>query len=156
MLRATLKRAAGLRLAGQEVTVATPDRPDETGKTGPGGTDKPDFRDDDLERRRRDLEATLAARRPEQRTGSEGTNSERVAGFGQALKLSSEFIAGVVVGAGLGWAIDRVAGTSPWGLIVFLLLGFGAGVMNVLRSAGLIAKSGAKRSGTGAAGPEGK
>jgi ATP synthase protein I len=40
------------------------------------------------------------------------------------LKLSSEFIAGVAVGAGLGWVIDRLAGTSPWGLIVFLLLGF--------------------------------
>ena len=40
------------------------------------------------------------------------------------MKLSSEFIAGVAVGAGLGWGIDRLAGTSPWGLIVFLLLGF--------------------------------
>jgi ATP synthase protein I len=47
-----------------------------------------------------------------------------------------------VVGAGLGWIIDRVAGTSPWGLIVFLLLGFGAGVLNVLRSAGLMAEFG--------------
>lgn len=58
------------------------------------------------------------------------------AGFGQALKLSSECIAGVVVGGGLGWIIDRWLGTSPWGLIVFLLLGFGAGVLNVMRSAG--------------------
>jgi ATP synthase protein I len=145
-----------LRLAGQEVTVATRNRPDETGKTGPGRTDKPDFRDDDLERRRRDLEAMLAARRPEKRAGSEGTKSEGTVGFGQALKLSSEFIAGVVVGAGLGWGIDRMAGTSPWGLIVFLLLGFGAGILNVLRSAGLVAGSGSRQSGKGAGGPEGK
>ncbi len=55
------------------------------------------------------------------------------------MKLSSEFIAGVVVGAALGWFIDRFAGTSPWGLIVFLLLGFAAGVLNVLRSAGKVA-----------------
>lgn len=65
-----------------------------------------------------------------------------VAGYGQALKLSSEFIAGVAVGAGLGWFIDRLAGTSPGGLIVFLLLGFVAGVLNVMRSAGLIAQAG--------------
>ena len=36
------------------------------------------------------------------------------------------------MGAGIGWIIDRMAGTSPWGLIVFLLLGFGAGVLNVM------------------------
>ncbi len=58
------------------------------------------------------------------------------------MKISSEFIAGVLVGALIGWFIDRVAGTSPWGLIVFLLLGFGAGVLNVLRSAGYVAEQG--------------
>lgn len=126
--------------------MATPIRPDETGKTGPGKPDRPDVRDDDLERRRRDLEATLAARRPEKRSGSEGANSGGAAGFGQALKLSSEFIAGIAVGVALGWAIDHFAGTSPWGLIVFLLLGFGAGVLNVLRSAGLVAEKGPKQS----------
>ena len=42
----------------------------------------------------------------------------------------------------IGWAIDRFAGTSPWGLIVFLLMGFGAGVLNVLRSAGVVAEQG--------------
>ena len=46
------------------------------------------------------------------------------------------------MGVGLGWIIDRLAGTSPWGLIVFLLLGFGAGVLNVLRSAGVVAEFG--------------
>lgn len=65
-----------------------------------------------------------------------------MAGFGQALKLSSEFIAGIAVGVGLGWLIDRIAGTSPWGLIIFLLLGFAAGVLNVLRSVGVVAEAG--------------
>jgi ATP synthase protein I len=55
----------------------------------------------------------------------------------------------VAVGAGLGWLLDSVAGTSPWGLIVLLLLGFAAGVLNVLRSAGLVAerKTGISRAG---------
>jgi ATP synthase protein I len=60
------------------------------------------------------------------------------AGYGQAMKLSSEFIAGVLVGAGIGWVADQWLGTSPFGLIVFLLLGFAAGVLNVLRSAGVV------------------
>jgi len=52
-------------------------------------------------------------------------------------RLSSELIAGVGVGALLGWAFDRFLSTSPFGLIVFVLLGFTAGVLNVIRSAGV-------------------
>jgi ATP synthase protein I len=74
--------------------------------------------------------------------GTDNAKTGSLAGYGQALKLSSEFIGGIAVGVGIGWMIDRLAGTSPWGLIVFLLLGFCAGVLNVLRSAGLIAGSG--------------
>jgi ATP synthase protein I len=51
-------------------------------------------------------------------------------------RLSSELIAGVVVGAGIGWGFDRLLSTSPFGFIVFLLLGFVAGVVNVVRTAG--------------------
>jgi ATP synthase protein I len=56
------------------------------------------------------------------------------------LRLSSELVAGVLAGAALGWGFDRLLSTSPWGLIVFLLLGFVAGVMNVMRTAGVMAK----------------
>lgn len=107
----------------------------ETGKSEPENGDKPAIRDEDLERRRRQLDATLASRR---RSGSEGERDAKsggATGYGQAVKLSSEFIAGVLVGAGLGWMLDRLIGTSPWGMIIFLLLGFGAGVLNVMRSA---------------------
>ena len=52
----------------------------------------------------------------------------------RALRLSSELVAGVLVGAVIGWGIDRLLSTSPFGLIVFLLLGFTAGVVNVVRS----------------------
>ncbi|WP_269932082.1 AtpZ/AtpI family protein [Aminobacter sp. HY435] len=122
--------------------MAKPSRPGETGNTRPENRAENDLRDDDLERRRRDLEATLAARRPQRDEAVEGAESNGKAGYGQALKMSSEFIAGIAVGVGLGWFVDRFAGTSPWGLIVFLLLGFGAGVLNVLRSAGVVADAG--------------
>ena len=46
-------------------------------------------------------------------------------------------VGGVLVGAGLGWLLDRWLGTTPWGLIVFLLLGFAAGILNVMRAAGV-------------------
>src|SRR3569623_1057660 len=57
--------------------------------------------------------------------------------FGRGFRLSSEMVGGVLVGAGLGWLRDRWRGTSPWGLIVFLLLGFAAGILNVMRAAGV-------------------
>jgi ATP synthase protein I len=59
--------------------------------------------------------------------------------YARGFRLSSELVAGVVVGAGLGWIIDRWFGTSPWGLMIFLLLGFAAGVLSVMRSAGAVA-----------------
>jgi ATP synthase protein I len=56
----------------------------------------------------------------------------------RGFRLSTELVAGVLVGAGVGWVLDRVLGISPWGMIVFLLLGFAAGVLNVMRVAGVI------------------
>lgn len=59
-------------------------------------------------------------------------------GFARGFRLSSELIAGVLVGAGLGWLIDRWLGSLPWGMFVFALFGFSAGVLNVVRSAGVV------------------
>jgi ATP synthase protein I len=54
----------------------------------------------------------------------------------RGFQLSSELVAGVVVGALIGWGFDRLLSTSPFGLIVFFLLGFTAGLINLIRSAG--------------------
>jgi ATP synthase protein I len=70
-----------------------------------------------------------------------GNGATTASGYARGFRLSSELVAGVLVGAGLGWIIDRLFGVSPWGLIVFLLLGFAAGVLNVMRSAGVVAGS---------------
>jgi ATP synthase protein I len=59
----------------------------------------------------------------------------------RGFRLSTELVAGVIVGAIIGWVLDRLLGISPWGLIVFLLLGFVAGVLNVMRAAGVVAPS---------------
>ena len=75
-------------------------------------------------------------------TGSEGGDgSARASAMARGFQLSSELIAGVVVGAGIGWGIDRLLSTSPFGFIVFFLLGFVAGVVNVVRSAGVASRN---------------
>lgn len=101
----------------------------------------------DLEQRRRALEEALAQRTPSGDAADEGRQEGAGTGIAAALKLSSEFVAGILVGAGLGYLLDQVAGTSPWGLIVFLLLGFAAGVLNVLRAAGKVAHPAAGKRG---------
>lgn len=94
---------------------------------------------DDLDARRATLEKRLSEIQEKTVAETVKSNGKDQAGMAQAVKLSSEFIAGVVVGAALGWGIDQLAGTSPFGLIVFLLLGFCAGVLNVLRTIGAVA-----------------
>lgn len=99
-----------------------------------------DNRGEGLEQRRKRLAAELAERKRD--TGieeaAEKSAEQSRKGYAQAMKLSSEFISAIVVGAILGYLFDRFVGTAPWGMIVFLLLGFCAGVLNVLRSAGMV------------------
>lgn len=72
-------------------------------------------------------------------SGSASRSGGDMSGFARGMRLSAELVGGVVIGFILGWLLDRWLGTSPWGLIVFLLLGFAAGVLNVMRSAGVAA-----------------
>lgn len=83
----------------------------------------------------RKLETHRASREADMRSAAREPPKQ---GYGLALRLGADFVAGVVVGGAIGWGVDRLFGISPWGLIVFLLLGFAAGVLTVLRSAGLV------------------
>ncbi|MFD1703164.1 AtpZ/AtpI family protein [Methylopila henanensis] len=99
----------------------------------------PERSDDDLSGRLDRLDKALS-RHGTEKGGQGGTppiSTRDAQGFARAFRLSSEFIAGVVVGGGLGWALDRWLGTTPLAMIVFVLLGFAAGVLNVMRVAGL-------------------
>ncbi len=63
---------------------------------------------------------------------------ERIAGdAGQmaiAMRLSIELLAGVLVGAAIGYGVDRWLNSSPWLLIVFIFVGFAAGIVNMKRA----------------------
>jgi ATP synthase protein I len=75
--------------------------------------------------------------RTEQPADGSGDGAAKASAMALGFRLSSELIAGVIVGGLLGWGFDRLLSTSPFGLIVFVLLGFVAGVVNVVRSAGV-------------------
>ncbi len=89
---------------------------------------------DDLSGRLRRLDEKLDAREAEEMRKQPAPSANAADRFG-----------GVVAGFAVGWAFDKLTGWSPWGLIVFLLLGFAAGVLNVLRSIGALPKYGERR-----------
>jgi ATP synthase protein I len=74
-------------------------------------------------KRERDLEDDRASR----------DASPEMTGLARGLRIGTEFIAAVLVGAGIGYLIDLGLGTSPWGLLILLLMGFAAGILNVIR-----------------------
>jgi ATP synthase protein I len=73
-------------------------------------------------------------RKVETDQSEDGDSAARASAMARGFQLSSELIAGVVVGAAIGWGFDKLLSTSPFGLIVFFLLGFVAGVVSVVRS----------------------
>jgi ATP synthase protein I len=107
---------------------------------------RPDVSGGDFSERLRRLDTALKKAQADRADGDEHSPraGKSVQGMALALRLASEFAAGVVVGGVLGWFVDWLFGISPWGLIVLLLLGFVAGVLNVLRSAGLVNKPGSQ------------
>ena len=62
-------------------------------------------------------------------------------GSGAGYRLIGELIGGVLGGLGLGWIVDRLAGTGPWGSLIGLLVGAGIAVFTVARSAGRMSKA---------------
>jgi ATP synthase protein I len=90
---------------------------------------KPPTDEEALERLDKRLDA-LTARTTRKRASG---YSEEASGAGY--KLVAELVSGVLGGLGLGWLVDRYAGTSPFGLIIGLLLGTTAAIYLVVKAA---------------------
>ncbi len=86
---------------------------------------------------RGDFENRLKAARTKQGLDSEpveqsaGGNGSSLMSVG--LRAGVEMVAGLGVGAVIGWALDRWLHTSPVMLSLFVLMGGAAGVVNVWR-----------------------
>ena len=90
----------------------------------------------DLSARLKELSGRIAAERHEQAESAKPPASmQDASGYARGYKLVSEFAAGTLVGGLIGYGIDWLFGTLPFGLIFFLLLGFGAGFLNLVRAA---------------------
>jgi ATP synthase protein I len=76
-----------------------------------------------------------------QRRSAERSKGPPPTSLGIAFRFSTEMVAALIVGGGVGYGIDWATAqwspihTKPWGLIVFFVLGAAAGILNVIRAA---------------------
>ena len=50
-------------------------------------------------------------------------------------RVLADLLGGIIGGAVVGWAIDALANTAPWGLLGCLFLGIGVAFRNIIRAA---------------------
>ena len=87
-----------------------------------------------LARLRGSLDKARATREAERPAPAASPNRPKGdSGISLAMRAGSEFVSAIVVGAAIGWALDRLLGTNPLFLIVFFFIGVAAGVWNVIR-----------------------
>ncbi len=80
------------------------------------------------------LEARLAAARErEEQRNKPIAGAEADANYRMGNRVLAELIGGIGGGAFIGWVIDRFAGTSPWGLMVVMILGIVVSFRNIIR-----------------------
>lgn len=55
-------------------------------------------------------------------------------GMAYGLRMSSELVAAILVGGFIGYMLDQWLGTTPWLFLLFFVLGFAAGIVNVTKA----------------------
>jgi len=55
-------------------------------------------------------------------------------GMAYGMRMSAELVGAVIVGGFIGIGLDWLLGTKPWLFLLFFVLGFAAGVLNVVRA----------------------
>jgi len=91
----------------------------------------------DPERLRR-LEARIAQAKGVKAPASHGREHYSLANL--AWRMVIELVAGLGIGFGIGYGLDSLFGTMPIFLVLFILLGFAAGVKTMLRTAAEVQK----------------
>ena len=68
-------------------------------------------------------------------------------GMAYGMRMAAELVGAVIVGGFIGIGLDWLIGTKPWLFLLFFVLGFAAGVLNVVRAYERMQKEIAARTG---------
>lgn len=82
------------------------------------------------DRQNDDLDARIAKAKAEHVTVTPAQGVAESRGWA----IGIEFVGAVLVGAFIGYLLDKWLHTAPWLMIVFLFLGFGAGLLRAIRT----------------------
>ena len=66
---------------------------------------------------------------------------EAVRRIGEGNRLLAELIGGLLGGLGFGWLFDRLAHTTPWGIVVGVTAGVGVSVFMAVNTAARMGKN---------------
>jgi len=102
-------------------------------------------RQTELERLEARLRAAQAANQPKARAAA-------ASAFARGTRYAMEIAVATMVGAGIGWALDRWLGTRPWLFLLLLLAGVAAGFRNLMRGVAAEAEAARRRAGETAGG----
>lgn len=83
--------------------------------------------------RLRELEERIAAAKGEET--SKPHTEEHYSMANMAWRMVIELVAGLAIGFGMGYGLDRLFGTLPLFLVIFVFLGLAAGVKTMMRTA---------------------
>ena len=92
-----------------------------------------------LDRLQTRLDALTAERKPKNAADGSAERS-----MGEGYRLLGEVIGGVLGGLGLGWAVDYFAHTTPFGMVIGLLLGTAASAYAAVKSADKVGRTARK------------
>ena len=92
---------------------------------------QPDDESQEALRRLQDRLDTLTAERTPKGSAEKSADSS----MGDGYRLLGEVIGGVLGGLGLGWVMDHFAHTTPFGMVIGLLLGTAASAYAAIKSA---------------------
>ncbi|MEZ5734090.1 MAG: AtpZ/AtpI family protein [Paracoccaceae bacterium] len=70
-----------------------------------------------------------------QATAPKPPKEEHYSAASQGWRMVIELVSGLGIGFGIGYGLDALFGTLPLFLVLFILLGFAAGVKTMLRTA---------------------
>ena len=71
----------------------------------------------------------------EAKSGPAALSDKDSKGLGLGLRITAELVAAIAVGSCIGYLLDALLGTTPWLMVVFLIIGCAAGFMTVIRTA---------------------
>lgn len=76
-----------------------------------------------------------------------GLNLRPDRSIGEGYRLIAELIGGVLGGVGIGWFVDRLAHTAPWGIAIGVSVGAGISVYMAARTAARMGKQALEKAG---------